>query len=348
MGPGLRFRRKRGFTLVELMVSMAIGLIILAAISVVLTTHMRQQAVIDKRNRLIDNGRYALELLSENLRLAGYFGEFDTSGIPPPGATVDPCKAAAGIADLAELRRGIGHPIQAYDAMLGPSRPTSATPPASCGLSELLKPGSDVLVVRRVLTTSTAQATIPPGNASVFVQGTQCNADLPTFRVDVDPVKLDRLTLQCGATAPKAPANRLLQEIYFVAKDHVAGDGIPTLKRIELQADGRFSAPLPLVEGIEFVQFAYGIDTPVEDGVPDSYEDCSGASCSTNWDKVVSVKIYLVARDIESSADTTDVRTYDLGPGGSFTPAGAERQYRRHAYLETVHLPNVASRRELP
>jgi type IV pilus assembly protein PilW len=348
-------QRMSGLTLVELLVSMAIGLIILTAISLLFINNNRLQVEIDKRNRLIDNGRYALELLSGNLRLAGYFGEFDTNSIAAPGTLPDPCKTTSGIADLTELSNGIGFALQAYDAEDSTS---TATSPTSCGLAGLLKPGSDVLVIRRALTTSVQHASIPMGNTAVYIQGSQCDADLPVFKVDVSAANLDRMTLQCASSPNKAPVSRMLQEIYFVAREHNVGDGIPTLKKIELKDDGTFSAPVPLVEGIEFLQISYGLDEDPIDGVPDNgdptdgvlddnnYVDCSGTSCDGKWDKVVAVKLFLIVRDNEATTGYTDALTYNLGPGGNFTPSGTEVTYRRQAYSQTVRLPNIGLRRE--
>jgi type IV pilus assembly protein PilW len=337
-------KRVSGVTLIELLVAMAIGLVMLAAISLLFINSNRVQVDIDRRNRLIDNGRYALELLGDAVRQAGYFGEFDRSSIAAPPALPDPCLATEGIADLAELRRGVGLPLQAYDAPLT----AAAAVPESCGIGRQLKAGSDVLVLRRVQTTSTEHASIVASSPTVYVQGSQCDTDAPTYRVDSDPTNLDRLTGQCSASSLKAPANRLMQEIYFIATDHEPGDGIPTLKKIELQADGRFSAPIALVEGIEFLQASFGIDDPQVDGVPDLYADCAASSCNGLWDKVVSVRLYLVARDAESTSGYSDGRSYDLGLAGTFKPGTAALPFRRQLYVTTVPLPNVAQRREKP
>src|SRR3546814_6579575 len=56
--------------------------------------------------------------------------------------------------------------------------------------------------------------------------------------------------------------------IYFLANNDKPGDGIHTLKRAELGAAG-FTI-VPLVEGIDALQFEFGIDTN-GDGNPDAY-----------------------------------------------------------------------------
>lgn len=333
-----------GLTLVELMVSLTLGLVLLAAVSTLFVQHNQHQAELDRSNRLIDNGRYALDLIAENIRLAGYYGEFDLTGIAPPSALPDPCKTSGSDADLDEIRNGIGFPIQAYDAA---TATTAATAPSSCGLTNL-KAGSDILVIRRAATTATAQAAIPTsGNTTIYIQGTRCETDTALFRVDKNPANLNLKGLGCKAT-PLAPVSRILTQVYYVSTQNEGGDGIPTLKVVELKTDGTFSPPTPLVEGIEFLQFSFGRDDGTVDGAPDAFDDCDGNTCNALWDDMVSVKVHLIARNTEVSPGFTDTRSYSLGPGGTYTPSGAAIQYKRQAYAQTVRLMNSALRREKP
>ncbi len=72
---------ERGFTLVELMVAMVIGLILLGGVYTVFfssVTTYRQTAGL---SRLQENGRFALELLGQELRNAGY-PRFSVDGTP--------------------------------------------------------------------------------------------------------------------------------------------------------------------------------------------------------------------------------------------------------------------------
>src|SRR5687767_8053780 len=74
---------QRGLSLIELMVSVVIGLLILAALTTLFVTQSQTRLELDKQNRMIDNGRYALDLLSENLRMAGFYGELDPLTVYP-------------------------------------------------------------------------------------------------------------------------------------------------------------------------------------------------------------------------------------------------------------------------
>src|SRR3989338_670495 len=80
---------QRGLSLVELMISITIGLLILSSLTTLFVNQSRTRAELDKSNRMIDNGRYALELLSDNLKLAGFYGNYTPSGTPAD--TPDPC-----------------------------------------------------------------------------------------------------------------------------------------------------------------------------------------------------------------------------------------------------------------
>lgn len=66
--------RERGLTLVELMISMTIGLVVLALTSYAYLANKRSWTFNEQEARLQDRGRYILNLLSGDMRLAGYMG----------------------------------------------------------------------------------------------------------------------------------------------------------------------------------------------------------------------------------------------------------------------------------
>src|SRR3546814_6299080 len=87
-----------------------------------------------------------------------------------------------------------------------------------------------------------------------------CSSDL----LDTTATNLNRTKRDCSTAASK---RRFLVHIYFLANNDKPGDGIHTLKRAELGAAG-FTI-VPLVEGIDALQFEFGIDTN-GDGNPDA------------------------------------------------------------------------------
>ena len=70
----------RGFTLVEWLVAMLIGLFLLAGIfSIFVASRATTQDAFDQ-GELQENGRLAMRLISHDLKWAGFFGEY--TGLP--------------------------------------------------------------------------------------------------------------------------------------------------------------------------------------------------------------------------------------------------------------------------
>lgn len=338
-------QNQRGLSLIELMISITIGLLILSAMATLFANQSKTRTELDKSNRMIDNGRYTLEVLSENLRVAGFYGEFDPSPIVLPvranniGNSPDgPCSI-----DPDDMSDAIRLHVQGYNA----ATVTAAIAGPPCGLtSASLKSGSDILVLRRADTSAPiAQAAAIDGIH--YIQVSNCEHENSTpFIIANAAASFNLSQRNCTAanTAPFANVRRLVVQAYFVSPDNIAGDGIPTLKRMELDT-GAF-VTTPLVEGIEYMQVEYGIDGD-SDGVADSYvQTCADVTC---WSNAVSVKLNIIARNIEPTAGYDDSnKTYSLGQAGSYTPSGNDAQYKRHAYTQVVRLVNPASRRETP
>ena len=329
---------QRGLSLVELMISITIGLLILSAMATLFANQSRMRSELDKSSRMIDNGRYTLEVLSENLRLAGFYGSLNPASIALPGALPDPCSTT-----MSDIAAAIPLHIQGYDAAgagADIASPPTCVPPS-------LKTGSDILVIRRV-DTSDAVAQTAAVAGTPYLQASQCQYDAPTtpYKVDNTPVNFTLRQRNCttGSTTPDAELRRMMVQIYYVDSENETGDGIPTLKRIELGASGTLMIT-PLVEGIEYMQVDYGLDSD-SDGVADSYTTCSACTV-TDWSNVMSAKISVIARNIETSAGYTDTKTYALGLDGTYTPAAGDH-YKRHAYTQVVRLVNPAGRRETP
>jgi len=329
---------QRGLSLVEMMISITIGLLILSAMATLFSNQSKMRSELDKSNRMIDNGRYALEVLTENLRVAGFFGNYMPSGAPT--ATPDPCNLAA-ITNAATSLDVLRHHVQGYDAALATSQiaalPTLCGFTYTAGSATTLKSGSDILVLRRA-STSTPVAAAAAAATTVYLQVSNCTTDLISYQLVTGSGTLTTFhDRDCITTASLRP---FIAQVYFVSPDNNAGDGIPTLKRIELDpATGAFVST-PLVEGIEYMQIDYGLDTNT-DGAADSY---IAAPIAADWPNIVSVKINIIARNIDPATGYTDTKNYVLGSAGSFGPFNDA--YKRHAYTQVVRLVNPSGRRE--
>jgi len=355
-------RRHSGFTLVEMMISMTISLIVLLVLTFIFANTSQTNREIDQAQQQIENGRFALQLLTDDLRQAGFYGYL--SATPPAGALPDPCDTST----TSVLYNALAYPVQGERAPDLDTAPSLAGTTCATTLlaSANLKPGSDVLVVRRA---SSAVATGAPTADAAYLQA---NVSTGVIYPGSSAANIPATNAAGGAntifkrdgTTP-ADTRRLFTHVYFVAPCRqgsgpggvcqAGDDRIPTLKRLELGVAGGAAAMViaPLVDGIDYLKVEYGIDnaptTPNAntgrpgDGVPDSY---TNSPAGAEWANVVAVKIYLVARNIDPSPSFQDDKTYAVGSG--LATAAANDAYKRHQFETEVRLTNIAGRREIP
>lgn len=228
---------QRGLSLVELMISITLGLIILASLSTLFVNQTKTRVELDKSNRMIDNGRYAMDLLFNDVQLAGYFGEY----VPTPST----CSYVP-----------VG--IMGYDT--GVSAGISPSPYANIPTASI-RSGSDILAIRRVSTgTPTAQSAAVAGVQ--YMQVSLCQYDARSYVISTTPADFTLRQKNCSptSTTPYADLRRMQENVYFISPENTPGDGIPTLKRLETDPSSGLPAIRPLVEGIEYMQIEYGVD----------------------------------------------------------------------------------------
>src|SRR5258707_14120004 len=80
-----------GYTIIERIIRITISLIILASLGSIFANNSRTRAEIERANQQTENGRYALQLITDDLHNAGYFAEFDPTPLPTPAIKPDPC-----------------------------------------------------------------------------------------------------------------------------------------------------------------------------------------------------------------------------------------------------------------
>jgi len=195
-----------GFTLIEAMVALTIGLILATLLTVMFAANGKYRNDLDRSSRLIENGSYAMERITGALRLAGYYNELDLSNtkLTLPKRKPDPCAVRLSVTSSADsLTQMALNPattpatvvgdsplwlgVQGYDAPNATTAPDlSAT---SCGTYMTLanlQPGSDVVAIRHsdpcvagppadVVAGCDAATTLPAG--TVYLQASGCAPD---------------------------------------------------------------------------------------------------------------------------------------------------------------------------
>ena len=163
-----RFLHESGMSLIELMIAIAIGLVVLAALSMLFVQNSANRREIDRSASVLENGRYALSILKDELSLAGYYGTLSV-----PSGTAVPCSKVISdwSGSLAIPAQGINN----NDADLaGCVSATPATLPARKG-------NTDAIVIQRTSTcvAGTTDCAAPVA-ANAYLQVSECGTEYLT------------------------------------------------------------------------------------------------------------------------------------------------------------------------
>jgi type IV pilus assembly protein PilW len=368
--PGAAPRRQSGLTLIEFMVAIVLGMIIVAALATLVANQSTNRSDVDRQGRMIENGRYAVRTLTDDLQIAGYWGELITD-FTAPLAWADPCGANPLAPTQADIEQGLGFNVTGFEVPGTSTRPgyNDTTPlPVALGCLDHLRPGTDVVVIRRLDPDSTpyesggapdtGKLNSGDNRSTLFLQTGLNVSNIFTSRIATganfatfDLKKKDKTTM--------ATVRRIVVRIYYVADCSIctgAGtDTVPTLKMRELVAGPAWSEPVTVAEGIENLQVEWGLDAGTQDGAPEGADVAAAGVGLANWPAAVSAKVYLVARGPEATPQYDDCpapsdascKQYPLGLAGTLVPAGGERAFKRHVFVQSVRLVNPSARRAL-
>lgn len=351
------FRPQGGVTLIELLVVLAIGAIIAAAMASLFAQSSTTREQVNRTSQRIENGRYALDAIAEDVRLAGYYGDLWPVGNlgynTDIAGNANPCVTALASIQ-AQWAWSVGPPSSATVPVpvIGlEGHGATITLPTGCStILPNLKTGTDVIALRRASTLAVAPSALSGTGAVALQVSTQtnlCSAE-SGLAVDSNPANLTlhRADPSCGQTAVARP---LITHIYYVATCNDCsggGDGIPTLKLAEM-INGAF-AVRSIAPGIDHLHLEYGVDID-GDGAVDEYRVPTNHNtklddvAAREWFDVVSVKAYVLARDLESTPQYTDSQNHALG---TKTVTAYGDSIKRSVSTTTVRLVNMAGRRE--
>ncbi len=333
--PTLR-RRDQGFTLVELMVGLAIGLIVVTALLVLFANASSSGQNLARSSIQIENGRYVSELLREDLRLAGFFGEVPDSPAPANYTNPDPCLVDAASTGFVNSPFGLPAPIQGF----------KTTDVVAC-LSDR-KAGTSAVAIRRLSVDTTATASAVANQD--YVQYSFCATD-PAATQMIAGRGAGTFTLQNFACTATNPVRAYVSRIYYIATCNrcgAGGDNVPTLKRVDRIAGALVTTPL--VEGVEELRFEYGFDTDT-DGTADTYlvDDNAPAlaGAASLWQNAMTVRAHFIVRSLDKvtgGPTTAAAEPFVLGRAASAADPGDG--FARRVYSTTIRLVNPSGSRE--
>ncbi len=302
--------KQRGFSLIEIMISLVIGSIILGAGIQILSASKQNYRLIESLSRLQENARYVMETMAFDLRMTGYQVCGETSGkaniitggegtwyLDVFGNTLEGYESGAGIADLPVAGEGV--------LVAG----TDAVSFKSLGLEDAFyieshDEANAVFVLNKNASFDVGELAVvcDAGQTTVF-QVSSATAGADTVDHDTggaaEPGNCTRLLGgSCGSAASyefssDAQMFHIESSIYYIG---LGADGVtPGLYKAEVRPNAGATAsvvPILLAPDVVNLQLEYGEDT-VGDGVVDTY---SNANAVGDWNAVLSVRVFLVFR----------------------------------------------------
>lgn len=316
-----------GFTMIELMIAIGMGLAIIAGLAGMLASSSSSSKTNDRTSELQTNGVYALNTIKQDLRQAGYRGytwaEPNTISTAL-GTITGECGDGTG-AFISNLRQGIWG---AND-----SNPFSA----NCIPDKTGAAGGDVLVVRRLDGTPVAT---PVAN-TLYFRSTYNAGEI--FRGTTVPTSISG-TIKPLGNFPLQTSVYYVRPYTTVATESPV---VPALMRVVLQPNGSMVREL-VTSNIEQMQLQYGRLTTVPDTrYYDSFTAANCASCTldtgaaitstpTVWDEINSVRIWLLVRSAMPEPGYVNNTSYVMGDKTYVV----NDNYRRQLLTSVVQLRN--------
>lgn len=335
-----RHARAWGFSLVELLVALAIGSLIATVGAAAFIAAKKSYSLADETGRLREKIRVANHLIASDIRGAGYAGCIGSVA-----------NVVNTLNDPASFANDYTTPVGGSEATSGsawsPTLDAEATAAAPLG-------GNDVIVVRGpsgelarldTIPSSTSAdlkvypRTPPPLFDDDIVMITDCTS-ASIFQISNYTTANGNVVHNTGAGTPGNATKdlgyvyprgseivRLTANTYFLRQN---ADANPALYRL----DGAGTL-VELVDQVEQMQITYGEDTDM-DRSPNLYRDADEIG---NWNNVNSVRICMLLRS-ESTRVARAAQTYTDCNGQSVT--AADQRLRQAAWM-TINLRNRTS-----
>jgi type IV pilus assembly protein PilW len=353
-------RRQRGFSMLELMIGMTIGLIIVAAMSSLYVASRGVYRVNESLARVQEAGRIALDVLQEDARAGGFTG--CRSRNLPAGQILVLARPAVQLAGAVDAVRG-------FEDGAGWTNPTAIVRlrgdvlnvRRAVGVGDEIAAGTDVAGARVTLKNNCTGLRrgdyVALGSCDRLVVLRVTNTPAQTCSAAMTPVVIEHAAggaddgggngnngIVSGGTShqilqplnadSRAVAFRYEDVSYFIGRNPA---GRPSLYRAV--AGG---AVEELVENIEDMDLVYGVDTSaLPDGIADDYRR---ADAVTDWGQVVSVRATVVVAGPEDNI-APGGQTIAFGTTASGTQATMTAADRR---LRQVFTGTITLRNRLP
>lgn len=326
--------KSRGFTLVEWLIAMLIGVFLVGGgLSIFVASRATTEDAFDQ-SELQENGRIAMRMLTQDLKWAGFWGDYTGS----PMATGQGVMLSSGSTVLAaddcldNLGRGSLPPSVGTNRSLWATRIDGSKAIAggafACIPVASRIANTDVISIKRLMGRPLTDANAA-GNRFYLATNTQVAQ-----------------MFKGGEAIPSVtamPARQLWEYqhiVYYLSPN--ATTNSPELRKRYLTANGgSVLIGGAMAEGIERLSILFGVDdSPVPDSTIDRYVASSNVT-EQEWSegRVVAARVFVLVRSLQASGRYVNNNTYQVG---DVSVAGNGDGFRRLLLETSVSLRNPA------
>ena len=312
--------RQIGVSLVELMITLVVSLLLVGGlIQVYLSTKQSYNAQ-EQLARMQESARFSMDLITRDLRRAGYWGgNVDTSTITGnPGPKLDPTNTCTGTGDP-DWGRMITFRVSGVN---------NSAADYGCAAGYDTDIGSDILTIRYAGPEPLATGATPDDDR-LYLRSTLFAGRLMT---GIEKNSSENLLPPNDPDTPDhllAVVRPIVATAYFIGTSDAvcAGESVPSLFRVRLDAAGTPGEPEELAPGIEQLQVRY-----LHNG---AYVDANVVG--DDWPNVSAVRVWLLARGECPEPGLNSTTEYLVG---DTTWPPTPDSFRRQLYVSTVMLRN--------
>ena len=362
-------RRNRGFSLIELMIAITLGMVAVAAVGSVFIYGSRNYKQDDKTSRMQDELRFAMAQLTQDLEMAGFWAQARdlTNDIDINGSAtvIGDCGPTSDSGALTTSNTWTYHNRRVSLYTYGNVSSDPAVIKARLGClndgsgEDEVAPGSDIIVIKRLggtpipaASTGTAEQVLIRTNGVDWTvyrnpsgSPTTGNTPPPYGSPGINDLPIVRYTYQ--------PA------VWYIRKYAFAGQTppVPSLCRQTLSASATPTMTAECVaQGIEDMQLEFGFDELDADGRGDgvvdyfdTIEDLTATPTAASYDllaRIIAVRVHLLGRSAEADPLYANAKTYTIGgrTHGPWAATSADAKYYRKTLSSVVLLRNPSNR----
>lgn len=324
-------RRQAGLTIVEVMVSLTVSLVLLTGVVQMYVGTKTSYRMTEELSRIQENGRFALDMLSRDIRMADFWGCMANLADSKITNNLDN-QSPDYNADLHEFKESIigtddptGDTLRlggAFGRNINVNPPFGPTPSANVLVNDTTGiEAGDIILVSDCSAGDIFQVTgNPQGNAVVHNTG---SGEVPGNYNAANP------------TCPGANAHCLSKVYQGDAQIYDVRNFTYSIQKNADGVSGLYRNDVEMVRDVENMQLLYGIDRVGGDRSPDIYLPAASMNAS-DWARVITIRVGLLIRS------GTIVHTKDVDQDHKVADANYvyKDRFLRKTYTSTVTIRN--------